>query len=74
MRPTGRSRAEVARWRDAPGKTYRLDENNCIHFVGRIAELAGIKVDYPKKLIRKPKAWLNHIAALNPQLGAKAIK
>jgi len=67
-------RAEVARWRDAPGKTYRLDENNCIHFVGRIAELAGIKVDYPKKLIRKPKAWLNHIAALNPQLGAKAIK
>jgi hypothetical protein len=67
-------KAEVARWRDAPGKTYRLDENNCIHFVGRIAELAGIKVDYPKKLIRKPKAWLNHIAALNPQLGAKAIK
>jgi hypothetical protein len=67
-------RAEVARWRDAPGKTYRLDENNCIHFVGRIAELAGIKVDYPKKLIRKPKAWLNHIAALNPQLEAKAIK
>jgi hypothetical protein len=67
-------KAEVARWRDAPGKTYRLDENNCIHFVGRIAELAGIKVDYPKKLIRKPKAWLNHIAALNPQLEAKAIK
>jgi hypothetical protein len=67
-------RAEVAKWRDAPGKTYRLDENNCIHFVGRIAELAGIRVDYPKKLIRRPKAWLNHIAAINPQLGAKAIK
>ena len=67
-------RAEVAKWRDAPGKTYRLDENNCIHFVGKIAQLAGIKVDYPRKLIRKPKAWLNHITALNPQLGAKAIK
>lgn len=67
-------RAEVAKWRDAPGKTYRLDENNCIHFVGRIAQLAGIRVDYPKKLIRKPKAWLNHITALNPQLGAKPIK
>ncbi|MCA1662029.1 MAG: hypothetical protein LC648_07670 [Novosphingobium sp.] len=67
-------RAEVAKWRDAPGKTYRLDDNNCIHFVGKIAELAGIKVEYPKKLIRKPKAWLNHITALNPQLGAKAIK
>ena len=67
-------RAEVAKWRDAPGKQYRLDQNNCIHFVGRIAELAGIKIDYPKSLIRKPKAWLNHLAALNPQLGAKPIK
>ncbi len=69
-----RIREEVAKWRDAPGKQYRLDEHNCIHFVGAIAELAGIRVDYPRQLIRKPKAWLNHIAALNPQLGAKAIK
>ena len=69
-----RIREEVAQWRDAPGKQYRLDEHNCIHFVGKIAELAGIRIDYPKALIRKPKAWLNHIAALNPQLGAKAIK
>ena len=28
----------------------------------------------PKGMMRKPKAWLNHIAALNPQLGAKAFK
>ncbi len=67
-------RAEVAKWRDAPGKTYRLDQNNCIHFVGKIAELAGIKVAYPNALIRKPKAWLNYVTGLNPQLGATAIK
>ena len=67
-------KGEIARWRDAPGKAYRLDDNNCIHFVGRMAELAGLKVDYPKALIRKPKAWLNRIATLNPQLGAKAVK
>lgn len=67
-------RTEVAKWRDAPGKQYRLDEHSCIHFVGRIAELVGIKVDYPKALIRKPKAWLNHIAGMNPRLGAKAIR
>jgi hypothetical protein len=66
--------AEVAAWRDAPGKAYELDTHNCIHFVGRMAELAGIRVDYPKALIRKPKAWLNHIAELNPQLGAKRIE
>ena len=69
----GRIREEVAAWRDAPGKQYRLDEHNCVSFVGRIAELVGIKVDYPKGLMRKPKAWLNHIAAMNPQLGAKPI-
>ena len=69
-----RIREEVALWRDAPGKQYRLDQHSCVHFVGRIAELAGIMIDYPKALIRKPKAWLNHIAGLNPQLGAKAIK
>ena len=68
-----RIREEVAQWRDAPGKQYRLDEHNCVHFVGRIAELAGIRIDYPKALIRKPKAWLNHIAGLNPQLGARPI-
>jgi len=65
---------EVARWRDERGKAYRLDENNCVHFVGRMAELAGLKVDYPKSLIRKPKAWLNRVTGLNPQLGAKMIR
>ena len=68
-----RIREEVAAWRDAPGKTYRLDTHNCIHFVGRMAELAGLKVDYPKGMMRKPKAWLNHLTGLNPQLGAKPI-
>ena len=69
-----RIREEVSQWRDAPGKQYRLDQHNCVSFVGRIAELAGIRVDYPRGLMRKPKAWLNHLAAMNPQLGAKAIK
>ncbi|MGX7951019.1 hypothetical protein ACWPM1_00490 [Tsuneonella sp. HG249] len=64
---------EVARWRDAPGKYYDLDTRNCIHFVGRMAELAGLKVDYPKELLRKPKAWLNRVSKLNPQLGAKQL-
>jgi len=66
-------RAEVDFWRNHPGKFYDLDRNNCVSFVGKIAELAGLKVDFPKELMRKPRAWLNHIAALNPQLHAKAI-
>lgn len=69
-----RIEVEMVKWRDFPGKGYRLDENNCIHFVGAVAQIAGLTVDVPKKLVRKPKAWLNHITELNPQLGAKAIK
>jgi hypothetical protein len=69
-----RLKQEVIAWRDAPGKYYDLDTRNCIHFVGRIAALAGLTVDFPRDMLRKPKAWLNHITALNPQLGARAIR
>ena len=69
-----RIRQEIAAWRDASGKFYDLDTRNCIHFVGRIAEIAGVKVTYPKALLRKPKAWLNHVTSLNPLLGAKPIR
>lgn len=69
-----RMKQEVAAWRDAPGKYYDLDTRNCIHFVGRIAELGGVRVDFPRELLRKPKEWFNHIARLNPQLGARQIR
>ena len=68
-----RMKEEVEFYGHHPGKFYDLDHNNCISFVGKIAELAGLKVDYPKDLMRKPRAWLNHISALNPQLHAKPI-
>lgn len=68
-----RMMAEMAAWRDAPGNYYDLDHRNCIHFVGRIAELGGLRVDYPSPMLRHPKAWLNHVAELNPQLHARPI-
>jgi hypothetical protein len=68
-----RMKAEIVAWRDGPDSYYDLDTRNCIHFVGRIAELAGVRVDYPADLLRKPKAWFNHIVQLNPQLGARII-
>jgi len=68
-----RMKAEMIAWRDAPGRYYDLRTRNCIHFVGRMAELAGLRVDYPGSLLRKPKAWLNHVSALNPQLGAPPV-
>ncbi|GMN14964.1 hypothetical protein [Altererythrobacter sp. MTPC7] len=61
------------RWKNAPGKYYDLDTRNCIHFVGEMAKIAGLKVGYPKKMLRKPKQWLNYIGTLNPELGAKPL-
>lgn len=66
-------RATMRKWRDAPGKHYDLEKRNCIHFVGAMAQIVGLKVDYPKKMLRRPKKWLNHISAQNPQLGAKKL-
>ncbi len=67
-------KAEIVRWREAPGKFYDLKTRNCIHFVGKLAAMVGLKVEFPKKYLRKPKAWLNHVTRLNPKLGAKIIR
>ena len=67
------SSSAVACWRGAPGNYYDLDMRNCIHLVGRMAQLVGVKVDYPANMLRRPEMWLNHIAALNPRLGARQI-
>ncbi len=66
-------RAEVTRWRDAPGRSYDLQTHNCIHFVARIAEIVGLTVAIPADMVKRPKAWLNYITTLNPQLHARPI-
>ena len=66
--------ALVRSWRNAPGKFYDLEKRNCIHFVGEIARVLGVKVEYPDNMLRRPKKWLNHITSLNPQLKAKQIR
>ncbi|MDY7096747.1 MAG: hypothetical protein SXU28_01280 [Pseudomonadota bacterium] len=66
--------AEVLRWKNQPGKYYDLEKRNCIHFVGTMAAMLGVKVDYPEKMLRRPKKWLNYIGEMNPSLGAKTIK
>ncbi|HMP56477.1 MAG TPA: hypothetical protein PKD92_07890 [Novosphingobium sp.] len=64
---------EVRSWRDA-GRVYNLDTRNCIHFVARIAQIAGLRAEVPRDLTRKPRAWLNLIGRLNPQLGAREFR
>lgn len=64
---------EVNTWQNAPGKYYDLETRNCIHFVGTMAQILGLRVEYPDNMLRRPKKWLNHITTLNPQLSAEVI-
>lgn len=60
--------ALVERWRTLPGKSYNLNKRNCIHFVGEVAQLVGIKVVFEKDLLKKPKSFLLSLVNLNPWL------
>jgi hypothetical protein len=68
-----RIKQEVVAWRDAPGKYYDLETRNCIHFVGRMAQLVGLKVEYPDKMLRRPKKWLNYVSSLNPRIRTASL-
>ncbi len=60
--------AVVARWRARPQPSYNLNRSNCIHFVGEIAESIGLRVEYPDELMKRPRAFLEAVIRLNPQL------
>lgn len=51
--------AVVARWRALPQPSYDLDRRNCVNFVADIAAGLGMTADIPKKLMKKPRSYLN---------------
>lgn len=61
--------ALIDKWRGLPGKSYDLNSRNCIHFVGQAAELLGLRVTFDKKLLKRPRGFLENIMRLNPGLG-----
>lgn len=65
--------SEVRKWQKMPGKYYDLEKRNCIHFVGKMAQILGLKVNYPSNMLRRPKDWLNHIGKMNPKVGARQL-
>ncbi len=58
----------IEKWRSTPGKSYNLGSRNCLHFVGGVAEVLGLKVQYEKGLMKKPRSFLRSILGLNPVL------
>lgn len=64
--------ALVGNWRKNPATNYDLDRRNCVFFVGEAAQALGLKVTFPKALMKSPSKYLLHIGKLNPQLSAIA--
>jgi hypothetical protein len=59
----------VTKWKTLPGKSYNLNTRNCIHFVGEAAQALGLKVIFDKKLLKKPRSFLEFVMKLNPSIG-----
>lgn len=62
--------AVVEEWRNRPQPSYNLNRRNCVHFVGALAQAAGLRVDYVQRLIKRPRSFLRHVRSLNPGLAA----
>jgi hypothetical protein len=57
--------ATVERWRTRRQPSYDLGTRNCIHFVAEIAASIGMRADTPKKLMRKPRSYLEYLTEAN---------
>lgn len=62
--------AIVESWRNRAQPSYNLNRRNCVHFVGEVARAAGIRVEFPRRLMKRPRSYLQHIRGLNPRLSS----
>ncbi len=59
---------EVRLWWHDPRYLWDIDRRNCVTFVGVVAQISGLTVDFPPPMMRKPRIYLDHLAALNPAI------
>ncbi|WP_373486757.1 hypothetical protein [Blastomonas sp.] len=57
--------AVTDKWRNKKQKSYNLNKANCVHFIGEVAQAAGLKVNASSKFFKKPTSYLKEITALN---------
>jgi hypothetical protein len=60
--------AVVERWRTRAQPSYNLNRANCVHFAGELAQAAGLTVEFPKDLMKKPRSFLLSVRARNSVL------
>ena len=59
--------AVVQAWRSRRQPSYNLNRRNCVHFVAELAQAAGLRVEQPANLMKRPRSFLQHIRTLNAQ-------
>lgn len=60
-----RAMAVVERWRTRAQPSYDLGSRNCIHFVAEIAAIIGMRAETPRRLMRKPRSYLDFLTEAN---------
>ncbi len=57
----------VTKWRNIPGKSYNLNNRNCVHFAMETAAILGLSINRKSKFFKKPRSFMNELMALNPR-------
>ena len=60
--------AVVEEWRKRPQPSYSLNSRNCVHFVGELAQAAGLTVTFDRRLMKKPRSFLISVREANAAL------
>jgi len=55
----------VDQWRNRAQPSYNLNRRNCVHFVAELAATIGLRVEQPRRLMKRPRSFLQHIFGLN---------
>jgi hypothetical protein len=66
--------AVVEQWRNLPQPSYNLNHRNCVHFVAELARAAGLRVEEVPRLMKRPRSFLLHVRALNPELAGEVAQ
>lgn len=66
--------ARIEQWRAKKQPSYNLNRSNCVHFVGEVAEAAGLRVDFDRELMKKPRSFLVAVRDANAATLGAATK
>lgn len=64
-----RVRAVIDQWQALPQPSYDLHKRNCVQFAAAVARELGLRAEDDRKLVTKPRAFLEKVRQDNPVLG-----